>query len=171
MKLYSYLLKNKYSHIPFIKNMGAIHNKLFIIMEYKSELLKNKNISIDLIDKVKKVLEDLHKLNVIHRDIKPENFLIENDTIYIIDFGLSTYYSNHVSYSLIGNHKYCSYTCHKKEYVYEFKDDIISMIYMFLDLYNGFVPWKYDSSKKCDFKKYYKSDTINDYLIKLFEQY
>ena len=140
-------------------------------MEYKSELLKNKNISIDLIDKVKKVLEDLHKLNVIHRDIKPENFLIENDTIYIIDFGLSTYYSNRVSYSLIGNPKYCSYTCHKKEYVYEFKDDIISMIYMFLDLYNGFVSWKYDSSKKCDFKKYYKSDTINDYLIKLFEQY
>ena len=45
------------------------------------------------------------------------------------------------------------------------------MIYMFLDLYNGYVPWKNDISKKCDFKKYYKSDTINNYLIKLFEQY
>ena len=45
------------------------------------------------------------------------------------------------------------------------------MIYMFLDLYNGYVPWKYDISKKCNFKNYYKHDTINNYLINLFERY
>jgi len=42
---------------------------------------------------------------------------------------------------------------------------------MFLDLYNGFVPWKMDFTKKCDFKTYYKSDDVNNYLIMLFERY
>ena len=168
IKIYSYLLKKKYSHIPLIKNIGTINDKLFIIMEYKSNILKN--VSIELIHKVKYILEDLHKLSIIHRDIKPENFLMEDGNIYIIDFGLSTYYNSIECYSLIGNKKYCSYKCHHKKYVYEYKDDIISMIYMFLDLHNGFVPWKNDYTKKYDFKKYYKSDTINHYLIKLFEQ-
>ena len=169
IKIYSYLLKQKYSHIPLIKNIGNMNDKLYIIMEYKSNNLEN--INIDIIDKVTHILVDLHKLNIIHRDIKPENFLMENGNIYIIDFGLSTFYSNIESYGLIGNKKYCSYNCHTKQYVYQYKDDIISMIYMFLDLYNGFVPWKMDFTKKCDFKTYYKSDDVNNYLIMLFERY
>ena len=169
IKIYSYLLKQKYSHIPLIKNIGTMNDTLYIIMEYKSNKLEH--ITIDMIDKVTNILLDLHKLNIIHRDIKPENFLMENGNLYIIDFGLSTFYSNTESYGLIGNTKYCSYKCHTKHYVYEYKDDIISMIYMFLDLHNGFVPWKMDFTKKCDFKTYYKSDDINDYLIKLFERY
>jgi serine/threonine protein kinase len=169
IKIYSYLLKQKYSHIPLIKNIGTMNDTLYIIMEYKSNKLEH--ITIDIIDKVTNILVDLHKLNIIHRDIKPENFLMENGNLYIIDFGLSTFYSNTESYGLIGNTKYCSYKCHTKHYVYEYKDDIISMIYMFLDLYNGFVPWKMDFTKKCDFKSYYKSDIINDYLFKLFERY
>ena len=169
IKIYSYLLKQKYSHIPLIKNIGTMNDTLYIIMEYKSHKLEH--ITIDMIDKVTNILLDLHKLNIIHRDIKPENFLMENGNLYIIDFGLSTFYSNTESYGLIGNTKYCSYKCHTKHYVYEYKDDIISMIYMFLDLYNGFVPWKMDFTKKCDFKPYYKSDIINDYLFKLFERY
>lgn len=169
MKLYSFLLKHKYSHIPLIKNMGNWNDTLYIIMEYKSNKLGP--VSIELIDKVKHILVDLHGLNIIHRDIKPDNFLMENGNVYIIDFGLSTFYSNTISYGLIGNKKYCSYKCHTKHYVYEYKDDLISMIYMFLDLHNGFVPWKLDFTKKCDFKSYYTSDPINDYLITLFEQY
>jgi casein kinase I homolog HRR25 len=169
IKLYAYLLKCKYKHIPFIKFMGEMNDIKYIIMDYKSDQFLN--VTIDIIDKVKDSLNELHSLKIIHRDIKPENFLMENNKVFIIDFGLSTFYTEHVSYGLIGNTKYCSYKCHTKNYIYDYKDDMISMIYMFLDLYNGFVPWKYDFTKKCDFRSYYKSDTINEYLFKLFELY
>jgi len=168
IKIYAYLLKTKYAYIPFIKNMGKTDDKLYIIMDYKPDHLY---VSIPIIDKVIEVLNELHKLQIVHRDIKPDNFLIEHDKIYIIDFGLSTFYSNTSTNKLIGTKLYCSYKCHTTNYIYEYTDDMISMIYMFLGLHNGFVPWEHDYAIKSDFKSYYKSDDINDYLIKLFEQY
>lgn len=38
------------------------------------------------------LLKDLHNLNIIHRDIKPENFVVFQDKLYLIDFGLSKLY-------------------------------------------------------------------------------
>ena len=35
----------------------------------------------------------LHRLNIVHRDLKPENLLLDwNDTVRIVDFGLSNTY-------------------------------------------------------------------------------
>ena len=40
-------------------------------------------------------VEYIHKLTIVHRDLKPENLLLDyNDTIKIIDFGLSNTYNN-----------------------------------------------------------------------------
>ena len=36
------------------------------------------------------ILEEIHNQGVIHRDIKTENFMLHNEEIYLIDFGLSS---------------------------------------------------------------------------------
>jgi len=70
-------------------------------MEYKSQTLQH--VTIDILYQLKCILEHLHKLNVIHRDIKPENFLVDQNKLYIIDFGLSTFHTNTICKGLIGN--------------------------------------------------------------------
>jgi serine/threonine protein kinase len=43
-------------------------------------------------------IETMHNCNYIHRDIKPDNFLIGNvknqNTVYVIDFGLAKRYKD-----------------------------------------------------------------------------
>jgi len=48
---------------------------------------------------------------------------------------------------------------------------LISLVYMCLDLYNGYIPWKEDYTIKQNVKPYYKDDPINAYLFTLFERY
>lgn len=38
------------------------------------------------------LLKNLHLSNIIHRDIKPENFVVFQDKLHLIDFGLSKLY-------------------------------------------------------------------------------
>lgn len=46
-----------------------------------------------LCDKIKRILKCIHKKGFIHRDIKPDNIMFDNnDSIYLIDYGLSTNY-------------------------------------------------------------------------------
>ena len=40
------------------------------------------------------ILQSIHEANVIHCDIKPANFMMKNDHIYLVDFGLSKIYVN-----------------------------------------------------------------------------
>ena len=88
------------------------------------------------------ILYELHKMKIVHRDIKPDNFIVgHNQKIYLIDLGLSCKATNRIIKTFVGNKRYASYTCFEKEYVYQFKDDIISLIYMLLDLKYGFLPW------------------------------
>ena len=39
-----------------------------------------------------RALESFHKAGYCHKDIKPENFRVKDDTVYIIDFGISREY-------------------------------------------------------------------------------
>lgn len=171
ISIYIYLKKKKYPYIPNIINIGLYNNNKYIITEYKNDQLTFVNSSI--IKQLFTIINVLHKNNIVHRDIKPDNFLIQDNKVFIIDFGLSTFYNEkHTLKKMIGNWKYCSYNCLNEEYTYEFKDDIISIIYMILDLHNHLIPWNKDNYKnKKSFQlkdTYNMNDCINQQLIRYY---
>ena len=171
INIYLYLKKKKYNYIPNIINTGLHNNQKFIITEYKNIPLTF--VNYDIINQLFNIITTLHQNNIIHRDIKPDNFLIQDKKVYIIDFGLSTFYSEtHKIKKMIGNWKYCSYNCLKDEYKYDYKDDIISIIYMILHLHNRVLPWNKENYKHkglVDLKKYYDiNDNINHHLIHIY---
>ena len=77
--------------------------QLFLITEYanggelfdyivKNQKLTEKN-SCKFFQEIISGIEYIHKLDIVHRDLKPENLLLDlNNTIKIIDFGLSNTY-------------------------------------------------------------------------------
>ena len=162
--LYLYLKKCNFTYIPHIINTGVHNNNRYIITEYKNTTLNY--ITINIIDQLFTIIKSLHSFEIVHRDIKPENFLIDNDKVYIIDLGLSAFHSNRIIKSLVGNWKYCSPTCLQNEYVYEYKDDIIGLIYMILGIHNKGLPWtKHTYMHKKNMTFNYKADAINDDML------
>lgn len=137
IKLYFYLCKHKYKFIPHLKNSGIYKNYPYIIMEFIQD--KSFVVDKDLINHFFLILYKLHILSIVHRDIKPENFLYSTQNkLYIIDFGLSTYFNEGKKLKhMIGNSYYCSYNCYKEKYSYYYNDDILSLIYMLFHLYNN----------------------------------
>tara|TARA_B110000261_G_C12847945_1_gene263110 strand:+ start:93 stop:551 length:459 start_codon:yes stop_codon:yes gene_type:complete len=146
--------------------MGMYNNNKYIITEYKNTILNH--ITPDIIDQLFTIIKSLHSFNIVHRDIKPENFLIDKGKVYIIDLGLSAFYSQKIIKSLVGNWKYCSPTCLQDTYVYEYSDDIIGLIYMILSIHNKRLPWTKNTYKhKQNMKFDYISDPINDEMLNI----
>jgi len=200
--MYLYLKKYKIN-IPNIKHIGIYENYKYIVMELldknlkdyfkkKREIIKNKkeldiDIDIEMLE-IDNIIIDLfylinkfHQRIIVHRDIKPENFIFDtNMNIYIIDLGLSTFYSNRELNSFIGNKLYSSYHCYEKKYVYDYQDDLISLVYMLLHLYTDILPWNENSNdiytlkKNVNFEAFYKQydmyDSIVEKLILLYKK-
>lgn len=160
-------LKDSEVQIPKIKGSGMHEGSMYIVLEMLDKTI-DKYTSPIHIESLFTILYHLHKMKIVHRDIKPDNFIVgHNGKIYLIDLGLSCKATNRVIKTFVGNKRYASYTCFENEYVYQFKDDIISLIYMLLDLKYGFLPWdKTDISRKeIDLHSYYKDPLCDIYDI------
>uniref|UniRef100_A0A6C0JL46 non-specific serine/threonine protein kinase n=1 Tax=viral metagenome TaxID=1070528 RepID=A0A6C0JL46_9ZZZZ len=183
--MYLYLKKsnnknNEYINLPDIKCIGTYDNYSYIVMELLDINLKKytekgitKQKFLIIIEQIFKLIKYFHMRGLVHRDIKPENFVFnKKEQLCIIDLGLSTFYSNNLVKKFIGNKRYSSYTCHNDEYVYRKEDDIISIVYMLLDLYTNILPWdnlfiNYNIKKNSDFIEFYKLNKKYDEIVHL----
>lgn len=158
VKILNYLYTNKIRTIPAIYWYGNYNENPCLIMTYYecslSQYMEKKflnNIKINgIMYKMLEIISQIHEQFVVHRDLKPANFMIKNGDLYLIDFGLATFFitdgglhiQNEVSTTLIGSPKYISihiYDGHR----YSRRDDIISLAYIYLNMVLKGTPWDY----------------------------
>jgi len=150
-----YNLLHNMKNIPKIRLFGTEEEYTYMVIDLfscsidKRELnMKDKTTSFK---NALKILEELHENGFIHRDIKPDNILFEernSNQVKLIDFGLSKKYldknNNHLEYKdgkkIIGTIKYCSINLHNGCEPSR-RDDIESLIYTFIKVYSGVLPW------------------------------
>ena len=151
--LYSKLCRN----IPPTYWYGTIAdpNRRLLVMPFYKESLdvfipQNKQSILNIMRSAISILNHIHDKYVVHRDIKPANFMIHNDELVLIDFGLASFYvdseeqhvppSNPKKHHIIGTPKYASIHVHEGE-EYSRRDDLISTVYIGLFLLYGAKLW------------------------------
>jgi serine/threonine protein kinase len=156
VKIMNYLATSGVKQIPNIYWYG-IHNDspCLVFTLYECSLfdyMKKKDVTIEkmniLMMKAIDIIEHVHRFFVLHRDIKPQNFMVKNGDIFLIDFGLATFfvnengehYQNKVSDTIIGTPKFVSINIHMGNR-YSRRDDLISLGYMYVYMVLGNAPW------------------------------
>jgi Kae1-associated kinase Bud32 len=66
--------------------------EFYIKMEYiEGKILRNVEINEKIIREIAKIVANLHKNDIIHGDLTTSNFILKDDKIYLIDFGLAKF--------------------------------------------------------------------------------
>jgi len=169
-----YLLLTKEEGFPKLKWYGSSETVYYMVIDLLGlslKDLKERSDEIPLIvikrlaKKMVRLVETVHKYQLLHRDIKPENFLfdlVDYDKLYLIDFGLAKTFMNlsnvHVKEEkiacCIGTQEFVSINVHER-ILPSRRDDLESILYIICYL---FLPKE----------KWIKSENEED--IKLFKQ-
>jgi len=146
----NYLYRNNCRQIPTVYWYGIFHtnptlimpfyeNSLFDLIQlprFTMESMIIRKFVWNMID----ILETVHSLYVIHRDIKPHNFMIHNQDLILIDFGLATIFvdedkqlipQKNDKTVIMGTPKFVSIHCHEGIEPSR-RDDLISVGYIWL---------------------------------------
>ena len=154
----NYLHNNKCRSIPSVYWYGVYQETTSLVMSYYNISLFDYASDIALTEtkinrimwKVIDIFENIHSNGVIHRDIKPQNFMIKDDELFLIDFGLSNIYidedhahniAQNDTVFITGTPKYISTHIHSGKHPSR-RDDLISAAYMYLFLLTGYLPWE-----------------------------
>ena len=123
----------------------------------ESFLSKHKQFSLQTIIllaiQMIKIIKYIHSRGYIHRDLKPDNFVLDyinKNQLYCIDFGLTKKYlnnkNNHIEFhdnnKFCGTARYASIGAHLG-HVQSRKDDLESIGYILVYLFNGRLPWQH----------------------------
>lgn len=136
---------------------SCLSNHRFCLQDSKETSLSPRNaspeyftIASNIMRSAISILNHIHDNYVVHRDIKPANFMIHNNELILIDFGLASFYvdseerhlpqANPTKMNIIGTPKYASWNVHCGE-EYSRRDDLISMVYIGLFLLYGQSIW------------------------------
>jgi serine/threonine protein kinase len=152
----NYLYRKGCRDIPFVHWYGIYEDFVCLSMTYfdrtliecREKLINEKEKINKIMYRIIEIMENVHSYFVIHRDIKLENFMILEHEIFIIDFGLATFYvdenEKHIDYKMreyiTGTPKYISIHIHNGIEPSR-RDDLISIGYLYLYLYYGNLPW------------------------------
>ena len=185
VKMMNYLATSGVKHIPNIYWYG-IHNSqpCLIFTLYECSLfdyMNQKTMSVEkmnmLMVKAIDILEHIHRVYVLHRDIKPQNFMIKNGDIFLIDFGLATFYidengqhyQDKLTDTIIGTPKFVSINIHNG-HRYSRRDDLISLGYMYVYMILGNAVWYSNTNEKSN-KQFIDIEHPINQLLKQNKQY
>lgn len=156
VKILNYLYTNKIRTIPSIYWYGNYNENPCLVMTYYeytlSQYMEKKSLDGDKIHgimyKMLGIISQIHEQWVVHRDLKPANFMIKNGEIYLIDFGLATFFitddgkhvPNEEINTLIGSPKYISIYIYLGNR-YSRRDDLISLVYIYCMMVLKDTPW------------------------------
>ena len=150
-----YKLLQSVSGVPNIRSYGLTNGYNYLVIDYAgislSELKLKRCELVKIFSIIIKILKDIHDLGIIHRDIKPDNLLYKSDEqkVYLIDFGLSKslfskdnkHFEERKNRKLIGTPKYSSVNVHNGIEASR-RDDLESLCYSFIALYEMHLPWE-----------------------------
>jgi serine/threonine protein kinase len=162
----NYLYKKTCRVIPPVHWYGDISGHLAMAMPYYSRSLadcvqdpkwKRPTILFRTLVAMVNCLRHIHRHWIIHRDIKPANFMLNEDELILIDFGMATFYTDDA------RHHICETTYHKEHiigspayasiHVHDGveptrRDDLISAVYIVLTILCP--SWKIPAGKHMD---------------------
>jgi len=153
-----YLYEKGCRNVPPIYWYGPYNNQLALIMPFYDctldQYVRNNTVDVQEINQITiqmiKILIHIHQYGVIHRDIKPQNFMMKDNSVYLIDFGLATIYldenNEHVKEKtkdsfIMGTPKFISLFIHYGMDPCR-RDDLISVLYIYFYFLYEKLPWE-----------------------------
>jgi len=151
-----YLHEQQCRNIPSIHWFGQFQDNMGIVIPFYDcslyQYCKIKSLSKSQLKTIMvqciSILESIHNNMLIHRDIKPHNIMISQGNLFLIDFGIATFYINQeqihqpniIGEQITGTPKYISYHIHNG-CTPSRRDDLISLGYVYIYLYAQELPW------------------------------